>query len=372
MHGPPSRQCHSFLLLFSVFPSLFLTANQYHVVTRDPKAILYNDKAVLEMHHCSAAFFLLNKDENNILSELTSKDYTQIRKIIIELVLATDLGAHFDFLAQFKSSVSSGSLDSSSPDKLIGPNAFANRLMIQKMALKASDLGHSCKTLNLHEKWTHRITEEFYRQGDSERMRGIPISPFMDRQKANLPQSQVGFLDFLVIPTMTIWNDFCNAPQMLPQLQKNREHWKDQLEHAEKKSDANTVPPTTTTTTTTTAVPSTNTPTSASSSNQSSQPTQQPHQAHTNTNVTDESTIEPTTHRKEYTGDGSNKVAPAPLPPGSLHSTPPLHPTTLRVVQPSASSSTTTQPEQPQPSTPPPAAFLQDDATIIVAHDTNE
>jgi hypothetical protein len=152
---------------------------------RDPKAILYNDRAVLEMHHVAQAYSLLNKDENNIFSSLSPKDYTQIRKIIIELVLATDLGAHFDFLAQFKSSVSSGSLDSTS-DKLVGPNAYANRLMIHKMALKCGDLGHSCKTLNLHEKWTHRISEEFYRQGDEERKRNIAISPFMVRHTNTL------------------------------------------------------------------------------------------------------------------------------------------------------------------------------------------
>jgi hypothetical protein len=98
--------------------------------------------------------------------------------MIIELVLATDLAAHFDFLAQFKSSVTSGALDAAG-DKLVGPNAYASRLMIHKMALKCGDLGHSTKTLNLHEKWTHRITEEFYRQGDEERKRNIPISPFM-------------------------------------------------------------------------------------------------------------------------------------------------------------------------------------------------
>jgi hypothetical protein len=74
----------------------------------------------------------------------------------------------------------------------------------------------------------------FFRQGDEERKRKIPISPFMDRQKANLPQSQVGFLDFLVIPMFTIWVKFLElddsmCPLML-QLKNNKEHWKSQLE----------------------------------------------------------------------------------------------------------------------------------------------
>lgn len=104
------------------------------------------------------------KEENNILSNLVGKDYSSLRKIIVELVLATDLGMHFDFLGQFKSSVGAQSIDKGN-DK--------SRLMIMKMALKCGDLGHSAKSLILHEKWTLRITEEFYRQGDEERKRNI-------------------------------------------------------------------------------------------------------------------------------------------------------------------------------------------------------
>ena len=53
--------------------------------------------------------------------------------------------------------------------------------MILKMALKCADVGHAAKALTLHKNWSLRIIEEFYRQGDEERKRGIPISPFMVR-----------------------------------------------------------------------------------------------------------------------------------------------------------------------------------------------
>jgi len=198
--------------------------NQFHIAIRDQKALLYNDRSVLENHHVAQCFFLLNREENNIFANFSQKDYAQVRKWIIELVLATDLGAHFDFLAQFKSAVSSGALDTSTA---------ASRLMVHKMALKCGDLGHSTKPLVLHEKWTARITEEFYRQGDEERKRHLPISPFMDRQKANLPQSQVGFLDFLVIPLFSTWIKFMELDEatdpLMVQLRANKEHWKNQL-----------------------------------------------------------------------------------------------------------------------------------------------
>lgn len=61
----------------------------------------------------------------------------------------------------------------------------------------------------------------------------LPISPFMDRQKANLPQSQIGFLDFLVIPMFNIWNKFLDLDENIfpssSQLKVNREYWKSQI-----------------------------------------------------------------------------------------------------------------------------------------------
>ena len=92
--------------------------------------------------------------------------------------------------------------------------------MVMKMALKCADIGHSAKRLVLHEKWTARITEEFYRQGDEERRQGLPISPFMDRRKANLSASQLGFMDWIVLPLYTAWFKFLD-----PEERRQREMW---------------------------------------------------------------------------------------------------------------------------------------------------
>lgn len=37
-------------------------------------------------------------------------------------------------------------------------------------------------------------------QGDEEKRLKIPQSPFMDRESANLPKSETGFLTYLVYP----------------------------------------------------------------------------------------------------------------------------------------------------------------------------
>ncbi|NWW40162.1 PDE1C phosphodiesterase, partial [Panurus biarmicus] len=52
------------------------TTNNFHIQTRSDSAILYNDRSVLENHHVSAAYRLLQEDEEmNILSNLSKDDW---------------------------------------------------------------------------------------------------------------------------------------------------------------------------------------------------------------------------------------------------------------------------------------------------------
>ena len=70
--------------------------------------------------------------------------------------------------------------------------------------LKAGDLAHGTKGFDIHLKWTKRITNEFYIQGDMEKAQGISISMLCDRDKdKELAKNQVGFLKYMVEP---FWN----------------------------------------------------------------------------------------------------------------------------------------------------------------------
>ena len=77
-------------------------SNAFLVKSRHEKAILYNDRSVLENHHLASAFLLMHKTETNILCGLTVKQWEDIRKSIIEMVLATDLAHHFAFVSDCK------------------------------------------------------------------------------------------------------------------------------------------------------------------------------------------------------------------------------------------------------------------------------
>jgi len=55
-----------------------------------------------------------------------------------------------------------------------------------------------------HTHYTHAHKQEFFRQGDRERQLELPISPFVDRFKTNVPKSQLGFLNFVVKPCFKV------------------------------------------------------------------------------------------------------------------------------------------------------------------------
>ena len=63
-------------------------------------------------------------------------------------------------------------------------------MLVLQMTIKLADINGPCKRHDIHLKWTYRIAEEFYEQGDEEQRLGLPISPYMDRTIPQLAKLQ--------------------------------------------------------------------------------------------------------------------------------------------------------------------------------------
>ncbi|GLG95987.1 Calcium/calmodulin-dependent 3',5'-cyclic nucleotide phosphodiesterase 1 [Gryllus bimaculatus] len=116
------------------------TTNNFHVMSGTDTALLYNDRAVLENHHVSAAFRV---DKSKALS----------------------------------------------------------------LVLHCCDIAHPAKRWELHQRWTALLLEEFFRQGDRERDLGLPFSPLCDRNNTLVAESQIGFIEFIVEPSLAVCSD---------------------------------------------------------------------------------------------------------------------------------------------------------------------
>eukprot|EP00494_Astrolonche_serrata_P015487 UN15638 len=50
--------------------------------------------------------------------------------------------------------------------------------------------------------------EEFWRQGDTEKKKKLPVSALCDREKTSVASSQVAFIKFIVCPWFEKWRDY--------------------------------------------------------------------------------------------------------------------------------------------------------------------
>ncbi|KHJ48576.1 3'5'-cyclic nucleotide phosphodiesterase [Trichuris suis] len=148
--------------------------NAFLVATRDPKAITYNDRSVLENHHVSSAWKVLMREENFFVENLSISELSRFRHFVIETVLSTDLKYHYDLLMSFT-------------DK-----------------------------------------------GDEEIRRGLPVSDFMDRRTCNVAELQSSFMNHVVSPLLNALvqaellpvDEQTGRCELLENFAENLQHWR--------------------------------------------------------------------------------------------------------------------------------------------------
>ena len=86
------------------------------------------------------------------------------------------------------------------------------------MCAKSSDVSNAAKPWDIHEQWSKRVLYEFYAQGDLEQQRGIAISTLCNRKEVDTFKSQVGFIDFVVMPLAKVWCDFLQSDRVAKDL----------------------------------------------------------------------------------------------------------------------------------------------------------
>ncbi|XP_041756582.1 cAMP-specific 3',5'-cyclic phosphodiesterase 4D isoform X4 [Coregonus clupeaformis] len=197
-------------------------SNQFLINTNSELALMYNDSSVLENHHLAVGFKLLQEENCDIFQNLTKKQRQSLRKMVIDIVLATDMSKHMNLLADLKTMVETKKVTSSGVLLL---DNYSDRIQVLQNMVHCADLSNPTKPLQLYRQWTDRIMEEFFTQGDRERERGMEISPMCDKHNASVQKSQVGFIDYIVHPLWETWADLVHpdAQDILDTLEDNRE-----------------------------------------------------------------------------------------------------------------------------------------------------
>ncbi|CAF3581747.1 unnamed protein product [Rotaria socialis] len=201
--------------------------NGYLVKTKNDLAIIYNDFSVLENHHASSIFKLLRDKRHNIWSNMDKNEYRTFRSLVISLVLATDMANHASLVERmstyffFKETNSATAL----PD---------SKTLLQTL-LHAADISNATKPWPIYVQAVEKIMEEFFIQGDLEKIYCEDDKPTFDRDSTDIVQLQMSFITHIVNPIFDVLSKVLQI---------------DCLDHKQKESSSSA-----TTTTTTTKLP---------------------------------------------------------------------------------------------------------------------
>ena len=196
--------------------------NAYHSSRMTDLAIVYNDISVQENGHAYRAFDIMNSHaECNFIDGLERDFTSRFRSLVISNILGTDMVGHKTMITEFETYLNAS--DDGRDDTVALPSAG----FLSKVVLHLADINNAARKWDLAEFWANRCLAEFFNQGDMEKKLELPVSPLCDRSTTDIPKSQIGFIDFVVMPA------FVQFARLLPYAQKcvdrlneNKELWK--------------------------------------------------------------------------------------------------------------------------------------------------
>ncbi|CAH0578301.1 unnamed protein product [Chrysodeixis includens] len=186
------------------------------IATSNHLAALYKNTSVLENHHWRSAMSCLI--ESGILDQM-STGRTALENQISALILATDITRQQEYLSRFKRHLDTNTLDMTNSE---------HRQLVLQIALKCADISNPCRPWEISRKWSLKVCEEFFRQGDYERRLNLPVTALCDRHTTSIPKIQTGFFQFVVTPLISEWHRFLHndlSTQMLNNLIYNQHKW---------------------------------------------------------------------------------------------------------------------------------------------------
>ncbi|CAM1299145.1 PDE7B (predicted) [Pycnogonum litorale] len=191
------------------------------VATSNHLASLYKNSSVLENHHWrSAVSCMLNSE---VFSHLGSQDWSDLVYQIQSFILATDITRHQEFLTTFKKHIDEGTLDL---------RDYECRQFLLQIAMKCADISNPCRPWEISKKWSDKVCEEFFRQGDYERDLKLPVTSMCDRTKTPAAKIQTGFIKYVVNLLFELWSEYLDtsfSKMLVEHLKTNLSNWEEIL-----------------------------------------------------------------------------------------------------------------------------------------------
>jgi len=207
--------------------------SSFYINSRSELALLYNDVSVLENMHAATAFRMImgdnRKKKYDIFENFQEQEISDTRKFIIKAILSTDMTKHFskkNFIKGILMTTQDGNI---TPSCTIS-NDSCLRHEVLTFLVHLADVSNPAKDIHIATQWTDKLLKEWYRQGRKEQELGLPFSQSCDRTAQTREQSQIGFINFIVLPAFKLLGELLPrvGKEIVPQIEKNLEWWKEQ------------------------------------------------------------------------------------------------------------------------------------------------
>lgn len=208
------------------------TNNAFQVSSNSVLASLYHTEgSVMERHHFAQTLSILHSEKCDIFRCLSPQDYKRVLDLMQHNILATDIANHLRHMKEIEHMGEVG-FDSSNP---------AHHELLCSLLMTSCDLSANCKDWESTKSICDLIYTEFFSQGDLEKAMDKAPSEMMDRERAFIPELQLGFLDGIAGPVYKV------LAKVLPQtgvvyesLKQNRMKWVELKKEGRKPSDTDT------------------------------------------------------------------------------------------------------------------------------------
>ncbi len=173
------------------------TDNMFEINKKSILALQYNDNSVLENHHCSTAFYIMQKEDIKLLKNLNNNEFSELRSTIIECIMATDMKNHTSLINSYNEQT----------------NILLNHKLLCKLIIHGSDLCNQLKKYDVYKNGIHRLHQEMLNQKEKEEKLSIQITKKIDTNNINeIVAGEINFSSKFVKPFWT------NIVKIFPEL----------------------------------------------------------------------------------------------------------------------------------------------------------
>eukprot|EP00931_Biecheleriopsis_adriatica_P074954 TRINITY_DN48921_c0_g1_i1.p1 TRINITY_DN48921_c0_g1~~TRINITY_DN48921_c0_g1_i1.p1 ORF type:complete len:1294 (+),score=252.21 TRINITY_DN48921_c0_g1_i1:64-3882(+) len=219
--------------------------------SRHDLSIMYNDKSCLQNMACARLFDLTSRPETAIFLNFDKPSFREVREAVVSAILSTDMKQHGRLMAELEVhhhcrqelfKYIYDRVRRTGDESQIPLEAHEElqeylwnvdvKLTWRNVLVHLADLSNSLKSWDLCCYWADLQFEEFFRQGDLERGRGLPVGPLNDRDQVNIPFAQISFMKIFIVPQTLLITKmipalyFC-VDNMWSNLERWIELWKD-------------------------------------------------------------------------------------------------------------------------------------------------